>query len=97
MKPQNPNTNACPGCGGPSIQRSCRTVTPIFRTLYFSCKDPLCGCTFAAALEVTHIISPSAVENPRIPLPYRPVLRHRPGTKPLPANDHTEAAAAAVH
>ncbi|NBW10471.1 MAG: hypothetical protein EBR82_20825, partial [Caulobacteraceae bacterium] len=56
MKASNPNPNPCPGCGGPSIQRSCRTVTPIVRTLYFQCKDVRCGCGFSAQLEVTHVI-----------------------------------------
>lgn len=88
MKPSNPNPNPCPGCGGPSVQRSCRTVTPIFRNLYFACKNIECGCTFAGALEITHVISPSAIENPRVPLPYRPSLRARPGlAPPRPDND----------
>ncbi|WP_292065962.1 ogr/Delta-like zinc finger family protein [Brevundimonas sp. UBA7664] len=97
MKPSNPNTNPCPCCGGPSVQRSCRTVTPIFRTLYFACKNEFCGCTFAAALEVTHIVSLSAIENPRYALPYRPVQRRRPGTEPVPANDPQPLEAAAAH
>lgn len=97
MKPSNPNANACPGCGGPSVQRSCRTVTPIFRTLYFACKNVECGCTFAAALEFTHIISPSAIENPKVILPYRPSLRTRPGRPPPVASNDDQQSSAVAH
>lgn len=82
MKPQNPLATPCPGCGGPSQVRSSRSVTPIFRTVYLVCKDIECGCTFAAGLEVTHVISPSSRETPRVRLPYRPSLRTQPGAVP---------------
>lgn len=82
MKPSNPLANPCPGCGGPSQVRSSRSVTPIFRTVYLQCKDIECGCSFVGALEITHVISPSSRETPKIPLPYRPTLRNQPSGVP---------------
>jgi hypothetical protein len=83
MKTANPLANPCPGCGGPSQVRSSRPVTSTFRTVYLVCRDMMCGCSFAGALEITHVISPSSVETPKVALPYRPALRGQPGKVPV--------------
>lgn len=62
-------------------------VTRTFRVLYFQCKNVRCGASFAGSLELTHFISPSALDNPIVALPFRPTLRRRPGELPV-ANDN---------
>lgn len=79
--------------------RSSRRITATFSTVYYRCNDDECGATYAAGLEITHMISPSGKPDPAVKIPLRPTMRRSSGPPPPPANDDLDesAAAAAVH
>ena len=69
----------CPHCGAPASVRTSRPLTKLVRQIYLACSQLSCGHTFAAQLEITHSISPSACPDPDIHL--------RQNTPRFPAND----------
>lgn len=61
----------CPHCGGPSHLRSSKSITPLYRVLYFICRDPECGHSYRGELTLLETLSPSARPNPKINLPIK--------------------------
>lgn len=61
--------NVCPICHHKMRVRNSIGEHPLMRTVYIDCLSLLCGATFRASLEITHLMSPSAVENLSIDLP----------------------------
>lgn len=61
--------NVCPICHHKMRVRNSVGEHPLMRSVYIDCLSIVCGATFRASLEITHIMSPSAIENPSIKLP----------------------------
>jgi hypothetical protein len=73
--------------------RTSRNITPMFREVYFTCREVFCGASFKASLNIDAEISPSAAPNPKVDLPRVPVIWRR-DKPPAPANDDAEDVAA---
>jgi hypothetical protein len=70
----------CPHCNSQAHVRTSRSVTPLYREIYFQCEDFIeCGHTFKGALSVISTLSPSRRPRPGIRLPMGDVRK--------PAND----------
>ena len=65
--------NLCPHCGEKVIIRSSQVESPLLKTLYGQCTNLGCGWTGKAHLEWAFTMSPSAVPNPDIDLPFTPL------------------------
>lgn len=65
----------CPHCGGPAKLRSSNAITPLYRVLYFQCRDMSCGHTYRAELAILETLVPSARPNPAIKLPIKQLSR----------------------
>lgn len=65
----------CPHCGHETFRRSSRLITPIYREIFFACRNIACGHTFKGSLGYLYGISPSAIPNPALDLPLRPYER----------------------
>ncbi|WP_438852483.1 ogr/Delta-like zinc finger family protein [Brevundimonas nasdae] len=89
--------NPCPHCGASGRRRSLRQVTPTVATGYYQCTDVECSAAWVAQTEITHLISESAKPNPRICIPFRPVLRTSKVATPTPANDPEQSPAQMVN
>lgn len=61
--------NVCPICHYKMRVRNSVGEHPLMRIVYIDCLSLVCGATFRASLEITHLMSPSAIENPSINLP----------------------------
>lgn len=61
--------NVCPICHHKVRVRNSVGDHPLMRTVYIECLSLVCSATFRASLEITHLMSPSAIENPSINLP----------------------------
>jgi predicted RNA-binding Zn-ribbon protein involved in translation (DUF1610 family) len=59
----------CPNCGGKIRIRNSVEQHPLLRAMYLQCTNVNCGATYRAGLEITHLMSPSAMPNPNIVLP----------------------------
>ena len=76
----------CPHCDNPAQVRTSRSVTPLFREIYFQCDDFIeCGHTFKASLSVMSTLNPSRRPRPGIRIPIGDVRK--------PANDDVPAEA----
>ena len=64
----------CPHCGGGAKLRSSEAITPLYRVMYFQCRDLTCGHTYRAEMNILETLVPSARPNPAIKLP---VKQHR--------------------
>lgn len=65
----------CPHCRSTAIRRTSREVTATFRELFYICRNPACGHTFKASLSYDYGLSPSAIPDPNVDLPMRPMDR----------------------
>ena len=65
----------CPHCRAPGSVRSSGEEAPTLRIIYFGCNNPACGHTWRASLMYDFGLSPSAIPNPALDLPMRPVPR----------------------
>lgn len=82
-----PRGIACPHCGGATVVRYSRSMTPLVRQMQLQCINTECGATFGADLSITHQISPSAIPNPAIMLRKVPPRRVANDDFPPAAND----------
>lgn len=83
----------CPHCKSKAATRNSREITPVYREVYLACGNVLCGHTYKAALHVVSTISPSAIPDPDIVLPFAVVSRANGLLGILAANDdHQEPA-----
>lgn len=67
----------CPHCDCVGLRRSSRAVTPQHRQIYYQCSNVLCGHTWLATLSYEYGIVPSAIPDPRVVLPLRPMPRQQ--------------------
>lgn len=73
----------CPHCDSHATSRTSKTVTDLYRELYYICTNVECGHTWKASLSFLHTISASACPKPGLELRRAPV--------PVPANDRHPA------
>jgi hypothetical protein len=66
---------SCPHCLSQGDRRSSRELTPTFREIYYVCRNPACGHSWKASLTYDYGLSPSAIPDPALDLPMRPVDR----------------------
>ncbi len=89
----------CPHCKAKAATRSSREITPIYREVYLACSNVLCGHTYKASIAVVSTISPSAIPDPAIAIPFAEITRARgllgvaANDDVLPANDTDTASA----
>ncbi len=67
----------CPHCRSIGIVRSSERVTDQHRVMHYFCTNAFCGHTWRASLSYEYGISPSAIPNPRVDLPMRPMPRQQ--------------------
>ena len=67
----------CPHCRSKAATRNSREITPVYREVYLACTNVLCGHTYKAGLHIVSTISPSAIPDPDIVLPFAVVTRAR--------------------
>lgn len=65
----------CPHCRFAGERRTSRAVSDTFREIYYSCPNPLCGHSWKASLAYDYGLSPSAIPDPKVDLPMRPMER----------------------
>lgn len=65
----------CPHCGVPGRRWSSREIDVTLREIYFACANVACGHTWKASLVYDHGLSPSAIPNPAVNLPLKPLPR----------------------
>lgn len=65
----------CPHCLTRSYVRSSSPMTRTSRELVLVCKNHECGHSFVAILEVNRTISPSAVPDPKVVIPFSRHIR----------------------
>jgi hypothetical protein len=52
-------------------------VTPQHRKLYYQCINVFCGHSWLATVSYEYGLSPSAIPNPKVTLPLRPMPRQQ--------------------
>ncbi len=67
----------CPHCDCRGRVRSSETITPQHRKLYYQCSNVLCGHSWLATVSYEYGLSPSAIPNPKVTLPLRPMPRQQ--------------------
>ncbi len=65
----------CPHCHSVGERRTSRAINDTFREIYYSCSNFFCRHTWKASLSYDYGITPSAIPNPAVTLPLRPVER----------------------
>lgn len=65
----------CPHCRAGSFRRSSRMITPMLREVFYACRNIACGHTWKASLIFEYSLSPSAIPDPGLNLPLRPLPR----------------------
>ena len=65
----------CPHCNTVGQRRTSREITPTHRDIYYQCANLFCGHSWKASETYDYGIAPSAIPNPRVTLPMRPVTR----------------------
>jgi ribosomal protein S27AE len=78
----------CPHCGAGAKLRTSKTLTPLYREIYYHCSNLFCGHTFMATHEIVRTVAPSRMPNPDISLPMLPAAAARAQSLMRPANDH---------
>lgn len=76
----------CPHCGHAARLRTSKTLTALYREIYYQCSNLFCGHSFMATHEIVRTISPSRTPNPEISLPMLPAAAARAASM-RPAND----------
>ncbi|MCI3908827.1 ogr/Delta-like zinc finger family protein [Pseudomonas viridiflava] len=67
----------CPSCYGPLVIRTSEGQTPCFRSMYYQCKDLVCGATFSGSLTIDYTLSPSGLAKPINVVPPAPSLARK--------------------
>lgn len=65
----------CPHCRSWGQRRSSREVTGQHRDIFYQCRNTMCGHTWKASLSYDYGLSPSAIPDPAVTLPLRPMPR----------------------
>lgn len=72
----------CPHCNHGIRVRNSIGLHALLRSTYFQCTNVSCGATYRGAMEITHIISPSACPNPDIHIPVADTAMREAGSPP---------------
>lgn len=80
----------CPHCGSTCKIRSSKRISATTRDLWLACEEPQCGATYKGQMALLHVLSPPAIANPRVHLPFRPAPADR--FRPPAANDDAPSA-----
>lgn len=72
----------CPHCKTKSQVRTSKDVSVLMRELIYACLNHECGHTFAAFLEVSRTLSPSAMPDPSVYLPMSEHVRRKIANHP---------------
>ena len=75
----------CPHCGRTARARTSRQLTDTTRETTYVCRNEYCGHVFVAVTEAVRTLSPPAIPNPAINLPFTP--RKAPAPAPLPDDE----------
>ena len=60
----------CPACGGRAFARSTGKTSPLYREVYYHCRNPdACGHTFVVSMEAIRTVKRSRFPNPLHNLP----------------------------
>lgn len=80
----------CPHCRSIGYVHTSRAVTDTHREVYYSCTNVACAHSWKASLSYEYGLSPSAIPDPKVELPMRPLsrediaaLRDQPGKPPM--------------
>lgn len=60
----------CPHCKQQALIRTSAQMSPLLRELRYVCRNDECGHTFVAYAEISYTLSPSAMPDPSINLPF---------------------------
>lgn len=67
----------CPHCKQQAFIRTSEQMSPLLRELRYACRNHECGHTFVAYAEISYTLSPSAVPDPAINLPFSQHVKRR--------------------
>lgn len=67
----------CPHCKFVGYRRSSRAITETHREIYYQCSNVACGHTWKATESYDFGIVPSAIPDPKVTLPLRPMTRQQ--------------------
>mgnify|MGYP000028182177 FL=1 len=62
----------CPHCGVIARVRSSRQTSPLCRESVHQCRNTYCGHVFVTVTEAIRTLSPAAIANPNVTLPFTP-------------------------
>lgn len=65
----------CPHCRAVGDKRSSQSVSDTHRVIHYACSNVACGHTWRASESYEYGLSPSAIPDPRVNLPLRPMAR----------------------
>lgn len=65
----------CMHCESKMNTRSSRSISKTLREVIYVCTDPTCGFSCVSNLEIVRTLSPSAMPDPEVILPYTPKVR----------------------
>lgn len=65
----------CPHCKSRGTRRTSRRIALTLSEVYYQCSNLACGHTWKASLIYDHGLSPSAIPDPKVDLPMRPMAR----------------------
>lgn len=69
----------CPHCSRPAMARTSRQITPTLRETTWVCRNEFCGHVFVTMTEAVRTLSPAAIPNPEVSLPFTPRRAPAPG------------------
>lgn len=69
----------CPHCSRPAMARTSRQITPTLRETTWVCRNEYCGHVFVTMTEAVRTLSPAAIPNPDVSLPFTPRRAPAPG------------------
>ena len=67
----------CPHCDAWARVRSSQRLNRCTTELFLQCMNLECGHTFAASVQASRTLSPSAMPNPSVTLPFSPHVKRR--------------------
>jgi hypothetical protein len=65
----------CPHCKSAASARTSKPLSPLYREVTYQCRNLRCGHVFVAGLEALRTLSPSALPDPDIDLPFARHIR----------------------
>ncbi|WP_218018874.1 ogr/Delta-like zinc finger family protein [Novosphingobium rosa] len=65
----------CPHCRWRATRRTSRPIVVTLREIYYQCSNLACGHTWKASLVYDYGLVPSAIPDPKVNLPLKPMDR----------------------